>query len=472
MKKRVLKTVSLFLAAIMVLGLIGCGEKAENNDGRRILKWEVLKAGYGSTAYEKIAEAFMAEHPDVLVKINFNPDIANTTGSKLESNTNLSDVYSYRDIEAIKRWTANGYVEPLDALYETTLSTGKTIKESMIGNAAEVCSHNGTAYAIPEYTNVQGFVYNKSMFDEYGWKVPETTADLERLCKQILEDTDSQVAPITYCGGAAEGYLYFAANQWTTQYEGISQMDQFYKFESPEVFNPSLYKGKMYALQNIQKFFYDEGNYTMTGSTGMTHIVAQSKIIQGQAAMMLTGSWFETEMKEALAAAPEKEFAMFPTPQLSDSRGEILHSENYTTVDGKRVVEASYGAYYFVPANAPNKEDAIEFMKFLSEPSICEMYTRYTNAVRPFDYELSADAEVYKDMSAFGKSVLKFADENYLYSPNNSSPLAIKGLTGFWSRGRLPYIDLRDGVETVNQILQNEYDYAKNNWSSMLQMVE
>lgn len=472
MKKSILKTLCLLFVMTMILAMTGCGDKEDENGDKRIVKWEVLKAGYGSTAYEKIAEAFMAEHPDVLVKITFNPSIAETTGSRLESNTNLADVYSYRDIEAIKRWTANNYVEPLDELYATELSTGKTIKDSMVGNAAEVCSHNGIAYAIPEYTNVQGFVYNKSMFDEYGWEIPTTTSELERLCKKIIEDTEGKVAPIVYCGGAAEGYLYFAVNQWVTQYEGISQMDTFYQFESAEVFNPNLYKGKMYALQNLEKFFYDEGRYTMTGSTGMTHIVAQSKIIQGEAAMMLTGSWFETEMKEALAEVPDKEFGLFPTPQLSDSMGNVLHSTDYTTVDDKRVVEASYGAYYFVPANAPNKEDAIEFMKFLSEPSTCEIYTRYTNAVRPFDYELSADAEVYKDMSAFGKSVLKFADENYLYSPDNSSPLAIKGLTGFWARGKRPFIDLRDDVETVNQALQNDYEYAKQNWNSMLEMVE
>ena len=472
MKKSILKKMCLLLVVIMVLGVTGCGDKKVGNDDRRILKWEVLKAGYGSTAYEKIAEAFMEEHPDVLVKINFNPSITETTGSRLESNTNLADVYSYRDIEAIKRWTANGYVEALDELYAAELSTGKTVKDSMTGNAAEVCSYNGTAYAIPEYTNVQGFVYNKSLFEQYGWEIPNTTAELDKLCRRILEDTDSKVSPIVYCGGAGEGYLYFAVKQWVSQYEGISQMDTFYNFDSAEVFNPSNYKGKMYALQNLQKFFYDEGNYTMTGSTGMTHIVAQSKIIKGEAAMMLTGAWFETEMSEALAELPDKEFGLFPVPQLSDSKGNVLHSANYTTVEEKRVIESEYGAYYFIPANASNKDDAMEFMKFLSEPSTCELYTRYTNVVRPFEYELSADAEIYSDMSTFGKSVLTLAHDHYLYSPNNSSQLAVKGLTGYWSRGKSPYVDLRDGVETVNQILQNDYEYAKQNWNSMLEMVE
>lgn len=473
MKKRIVRILSLMMVAVMLLSLAACGGKeGDDADGRRILKWEVLKAGYGSTAYEKVAEAFMEENPDILVKINFNPSIVETTASRLESNTNLADVYSYRDIEAIKRWTASGYVEPLDELFGEELSTGKTISESLTGKAEEVCSYNGSVYAIPEYVSVNGMVYNKTLFDKYGWEVPTTTAELDKLCKKILADTDKAVAPIVYCGGAADGYLYFAVENWSSQYEGISQLDTFFKYENAEVFNPNTYKGKMYALQNLSKFFYDEGNYTMTGSTGMTHIVAQSKLIQGEAAMMLNGSWFETEMSEVLAQNPDVEIGMFPVPQLSDSQGNVLHSANYTTEDDKRVVQASYGAYYFVPSQAENKEDAMKFMKFLSEPDTCVLYTRYSNAVRPFDYELSPDAEVYADVSYFGKDILKFANENYLYTPSITNPIAIKGLTGFWARGRAPYVDIRDNIETTNQALQNDYEYAKKNWNSWLDMVE
>ena len=68
--------------------------------------------------------------------------------------------------------------------------------------------------------------------------------------------------------------------------------------------------------------------------------------------------------------------------------------------------------------------------------------------------------------------MLTLSGENYLYAPNVTNPIAIKGLTGFWSRGKTPYIDIRDGVETINSSLQNEYDYASNNWDNWLDMVE
>lgn len=474
MKKSIMKILCLAMAVLLMLSVTACGGSGDDDsaDGRRILKWEVLKAGYGTAPYEAVANAFMEAHSDVLVKINFNPSITDTTGSRLESNTNLADVYSFKSMESIKRWVAQGWVEPLDDVYSAKLSTGATVSESMTGNAQEVCTYNGTAYAIPEYISVNGFVYNKSLFDQYGWAVPTTTTELEKLCKQILKDTDGAVSPIVYCGGAADGYLYFAVENWVYSYEGISNLDTFYAYEDAEVFNPAQYKGKMYALQNLQKFFYDEGNYTMTGSSGMTHIVAQSKLIQGQAAMMLNGSWFENEMSEVLAQNPDVEMAMFAIPEMSDPSGKVLHSDNYTTENDQQVIQSGYGAYYFIPSNAANKEDAKEFLRFLSEPETNALYTSYTNAIRPFDYDLSPDVESYANMSSFGKSVLELSSKNYLYAANVTNPIAIKGLTGFWSRGKTPYIDIRDGVESINDALQNDYDYARNNWDSWLSMVE
>lgn len=472
MKKNMLKPLCLVLCTALVLALTACGGKNEEKDDRRVVKWEVLKAGFGTEPYEKVAEAFMKKNPDVLVKINFNPSITDTTASRLESNTNLADVYSFKSMESIKRWVAEGWVEPLDDVYGAALSTGKTVKDSMTGNAAEACSYNGVAYAIPEYIAVDGFVYNKSLFDKYGWTIPTTTAELDKLCRKILSDTDGKVSPIVYCGGAADGYLYFAVDNWVYQYEGIKNLDTFFAYENAEVFNPSKYKGKMYALQNLQKFLFDEGNYTMAGSTGMTHIVAQSKLIQGEAAMMLNGSWFENEMSEVLKQNPDVEMGMFAIPEVSDSTGKAMHADGYTTEDDKRVIQASYGAYYFIPSNADNKEDAKAFLQFLSEPEASEIYTRYSNAIRPFEYELSPESDVYADMSTFGKNVLSLASEHYLYAANVTNPIAIKGLTGFWARGQRPFTDIREGVETINQALQNDYDYAKNNWSNWSSMIE
>lgn len=473
MKRKLQKLLCFVVAMALTFAATACGTSSNGDDSDgRVVKWEVLKAGYGTVPYEKLADAFMEKYPDITVKITFNPNITSTTAARLESKTNIADVYSFASLSSIKRWAAQGWVEPLDDVYDSELSNGKTVRETMTGSATNVCTYNDTAYAIPEYVSISGFVYNKSLFDKYNWEIPETTADLDKLCKQILADTENKVTPLVYCGGAAGGYIYYATNGWYSQYEGISNMDKFFTYESPELFKPSNSKGKMYALQNVKRFFFDQEDYVMAGSEGMTHIVAQSKLIQGEAAMMLNGSWFENEMATILKENPEIELGMFAVPQYSNANGEPLHADGYTTVDDKRVLSVGYGSFYFIPSEASNKEDAKTFLKFLSEPEACEIYTKYTNAIRPFDYELSSDAECYANMSSFGKSIMDIAQQCYLYVPNSTSLISIKGFIGFWPRGSQPEFNIRDGVETVNQTLENDYQYVLKNWDNWQSLIE
>lgn len=465
MKNNLIKFLSLLFIIVMTFTVGGCG-KTETDTGR-VVKWEFLKAGYGMAPYEALAKAFMTEHPEITVKLIPNADIASTTPARLESANNLSDLYTVKidDTAVLRTWAAKSWIDPIDDVYNYQLKSGKTIKESLINNAAEICTFDGKPYAVPEYVSISGFVYNKTLFDQYGWEIPKTTSELKKLCERILSDTDNKVAPIVYCGAAAEGYLYFGVENWTYQYEGIDNLNQFYSYETPEVFNPTACKGKQFALQNLQKFLFDEGNFTLKGSSGINHITAQSYLIQGKCAMMLNGSWFENEMSSVLKEH-NSEIAMFAVPETSDSSGNVIRSETYSTVDDKRVLAAKFDSYHIIPTNASNKEDAKLFLEFLSEQSSCELFTQKTNTVRPFDYELSSSADIYKNMSSFGKSILDMAKENYLYIPNVTNPVALKNGLGFWANGsQRPYYSLRDGSVTVKKALEDDYEYATYNWS-------
>lgn len=469
--EKIIKYLSLVLVLLLTsaccFALTACSgdEDDEDPQGRRILKVEVLKGGIGEEPYRAVAKAFMEKHPDVLVKLSFNPSIIDTTGARLENNNNVADVYSYRSIESIKRWKIQGWVENIDDVFNATLSDGKTVSESLEGNAEAVCTYNGEHLCLPEYTNTEGFVYNVSLFQKYGWQIPTTTKELEDLCKKILSDTNKKVAPIVYCGSAADGYLYYGESNWNYQYSGIADLDRFYSYSSAEVFAPSNSQGKILGLQSLKKFFFSDNGYTMAGSAGKDHFEAQNNLINGDAAMMLNGSWFETEMSKVLAKT-DVELGMFPVPQLSDESGNVLHSDTYTTVDNKRVIQGEYASYWFVPSMAANKDDAKEFLKFMSEAEACEIYTSTSNNIRPFSYEKNPSAEVYKDMSTFGKSILQMNIDNYIYAPNVTSNIAIKGLTGYWARGSWPFYNVRDNVETPEQVIQKDYEYAKKNWNN------
>ncbi len=461
------KILSIVMAAAMAasLGLTACkgGDGPETDpSGRRILKWEFLKAGIGTEVYEALASAYMEEHPDVLVKLVPNVNIISTTSPKLETGNNLADLYSFRDIRLIKEWVDNDWVEDISDVYAETLSSGKTVKDSMTGTAAELSLHNEKYWAIPEYISLSGFVYNKTLFEANGWEVPETTKELDDLCKKIKA---KGIAPIVYCGAAADGYIYCPMNNWFNSYLGVANLDTLYEYASPEVFNPDSVYGtaKKLGLQELQKYFLNlDTNYTMEGSKGKDHIEAQTNVIVGEAAMIATGSWFETEMSKVLAANPDVEIGFMRFPVISDSSGNVLHAEGYTTVDNKEVIQGNMGAHYFIPKAAANKDDAKDFLAWLCEPKANGIYTRYSSNVRPFEY---ADGEL-DGVSAFGKDVLAVTNNNYVYTSNSTHPAALAGVVSMWPRGGYPFFKIQDDLTTIDEYLKEDYDHVTKNWSS------
>lgn len=50
--------------------------------------------------------------------------------------------------------------------------------------ALEITPTDGT-YGVPYVANAAGILYNKDMFEEHGWEIPETWSELIDLCEEI-----------------------------------------------------------------------------------------------------------------------------------------------------------------------------------------------------------------------------------------------------------------------------------------------
>ena len=51
----------------------------------------------------------------------------------------------------------------------------------------EFIPQEGT-YALPYVANAAGILYNKDLFEEHGWKVPQTWSEFMALCEQIQSE--------------------------------------------------------------------------------------------------------------------------------------------------------------------------------------------------------------------------------------------------------------------------------------------
>lgn len=457
------KLACISLVAISLMGLAACGGSKEDDSNKRVLKVEFVEAGFGLTPYEELAKAFMAEHPDVKVKLVPNRNMADTTATRI-SNGTASDIMIYnRDVNNIRLWSLQNLIYDLSEVFEQECENGEKVIDRLDDTAKKVSAYKGKYLVVPEYYNINGFVYNSDLFENMGWSVPTTTKEFEELCNTINSATlpgDHKCKPLVYCRDA-DGYLYYADQGWTTCYEGVANLDEFYKFSSPEVYAPDNSVGKLHGLKKLKQYFFDSG-YQVDGSNTMGSIQAQSKLLTFDAAMMLNGSWFENEMKPYVTEKSPK-FKMFAVPELSDDEGNVLHSTTYTCPTGKSgVVNCEFTANMFIPAKAKNIPDAIDWIKFTSKASSCEIWTKYSNSVRPLKYNYSSTNPAYANMSGFGKSVLDIADSKYLYVPTSSSDIAVIGHAGFRPNGYW-FWNFKDN--TPEMCVEKDYNLAKDRWS-------
>lgn len=446
------------LGLIGALALTGC-TKSGGGDSKNVIKVSVLKAGLGETVYRELAKAYEAEHPDVKVNILFSYEL-NSEVDKAIKTGKVSDLYTIRDIAQIKRFYINKQIATLDDVYASIIEDDKTLESMMDDSAKDYCNYQDHYIAIPEYMNVNGYVYNKKLFDQYGWEIPKTTTEMETLFAKILSDTNGQTMPLITCG-AADGYVYYLLNGINTAYEGIANMQKLLKFDDVNEFHPDKRAGKIHALEKL-KYWYSDGNgFVYPNARGLTHIEAQQKLLEGKAAMMLNGSWFETEMSAYMK--PENDVAMFAVPQYTEGI-EPEHAAGYTTIDDKPIMNTEYTANWFIPAKAKNLEGAKDFLKFICTSKMNELYTKNCNSVRPFKYNKDSTSETYAEMSNFGKSVLDIANNYTSFVPASKSQLVVSKGLDLWPCESDKYhlkAMLDEGKEPYNEILR-EYEFVRN----------
>ena len=170
---------------IALAGLTGCGQTSTSG------KVEVELVSYkpeAVKAFEEIAERFNAEHDDIhltiespneamtILKTRFiredYPDIVGIGGDINYSN--FLDADLFMDISDF---------EGLEVVKQSYLDMDKEL---------EFIPQDGV-YALPYAANAAGILYNKDMFEEHGWEIPQTWGEFCILCEEIR---DSGIQPL------------------------------------------------------------------------------------------------------------------------------------------------------------------------------------------------------------------------------------------------------------------------------------
>lgn len=368
---------SLLMAAIAAAGILSGCQKGENTGGvsdasgtteksgeQQVLEVALFEGGLGKQFWEEIISEFEKTHPDIKVNATINPKVGEMIRPKIVAG-NLPDFVDLSDtdpsgvlpslikdrqlVDITDVFEGNAYDQdvPLKDLIADGFLTGK--KFSPYGD--------GKVYIAPKYCGPVGLVYDKNLFREKGWDLPETWDEFFELGDKAKEEG---IALFVYPGIYPYYLEHFTLSAFANEV-GMDAMNDMFAYKEGSFGNPEMLK----VLEQLEKL--GKGGYILEGSTALNHTQAQTEMMLGNALFIPTGSWIEAEME----GAPRREnfeFGMITGPSFEKG--------------GKKFVYSNWGQL-FIPEGAKNVEAAKEFMRFYYTKQSMISLAKYGNAVEP-----------------------------------------------------------------------------------------
>ena len=272
----------------------------------------------------------------------------------------------YSETQAIKLLAGDGIdvttIKPSD--YKAYIDAGY-LKE--ITNAEYLTAYSeasldavtvdGKIYGIPYAGDVVGVVYNKTMFEENGWKAPENREEYYALCSEIAK---TGVTP------TVQGIK----DTWTTGQEGMVFMQGLFA-EYPDMYDRINAGEAKYtddfvvdALKEMQEFFAGDG--VSREASGLTYDQAASYFATEKAAMMVHGEWI---MGPIMMAEPEFEIGVFSLPTNKEGQ--------------EHVGAAEIGQYQSIVSSSEHEAAAELFLEYLSSEEGADYFAETMSNMTP-----------------------------------------------------------------------------------------
>ena len=308
MKKK--RLTGVLLTAVMVTTLAaGCGSGEGSGGDEEKVTLTVLAGQSTSDAgiEDMIDEALAEKYPNIELEwecVDWGNDFQPKMQQYMQSG--LPDIMIGK-AQDVATYAPQGVLGEIDSGY---LDRG-------LDAARENVTIDGKTYGLVYNAMYQGVYYNKTMFEENGWEVPETLDDLQK----IIDDCNEK------------GIIPFGSHMVDTWSIGNVTM----QFAMNDVFNNNPSWGddfragkvsfsdseEMQTAYEYNKLIYDN-TFPETFSTEQTD--CDARMVQGEVAMKVSGSW---SIQNFLDIDENFEFGIFPFPnQTGDSK--LIFEPNIT----------------------------------------------------------------------------------------------------------------------------------------------
>ena len=335
MRKKGLKSLALTICLTALAPSVwGCGNDSDGRIEVEIVQYKPEAANY----FKTVEEAFNSTHDDIhltisspndamaILKTRFiredYPDIIGIGGdinySYFVDAEILADISDYQGLQEINQ----GYLD--------------------IGEALELVPVDGT-YILPYAANAAGVLYNREMFEEHGWQIPETWDEMLALCDEI----------------AGEGILpfYFGFKDiWTCLAPWNAMAVELAPSDTTRQVNKGLTTfSKEY--EELAEKYMALLPYGPDDPFAYNYNDACTAFARGESAMYPIGSYAAPQI---LSVNPELKMDSFVMPASDEKEGRTLNS--------------GIDLGFCVTKDCKNKEAAYEVLNFLYQDDTLQKY--------------------------------------------------------------------------------------------------
>lgn len=346
MKKLSVKAIALVMSLMIcatLLSACGGGTKQAKNSNEPVTitfyTWE--KTGY-TEQQNNIVKAFEDQNPNIKVKFvyptdNNNTDYLQKMNTTLMSTNNDVDIFGAADSAYIPDFVKAGLIEPLDDYFK---KEGKNF-DDIYNFHFKI---DGKTYVIPTFETAYFVMLNKTLLDKAGLPLPPanwTWDDYKEYAKKLTSGT-----------GKDKIYGSFM-NTWNV----YLQMGIFSKANAPLFYDENknllvdqpMFKDWVKLRHDMESVDKSQVSYSDVKSMNLAY---RTLFFNGQVAMLPTGSWMISEIKNVSKYPHDFVTAFAPIPKFEDGK------------DGRTYASSHY---FGISKNSKHKEEAYKFLRFYSE---------------------------------------------------------------------------------------------------------
>ncbi len=332
---------------VIVISLFLAISSAQN-----LKEWDLSTRPAVSAVQEQLNAEFIEAHPGVTIErnaVSFE-DLIATVNLALDSNDPPDIAMVNQGAADMGQAVKSGLIMPLDG-YAETYGWNTLYSKNLLDRFRWSEDHKfgeGPLYGLANTAQYVGVYYNKAIFDQLGLGIPETFEEFQSHLATIKE---AEMTPIVY--GNLDGWpgihLYSAVQHLFTTAEELDTL----------IYNRGgTWKtgGNVEAGRIVQDWVAK--GYLTEGFSGIGYDDTWSLFLQGQGAMMITGTWITGEF----IGNPDIRF--FLMPPLEANKGSVPPHVAGTEVPFTLSVKTEYA------------DLGAEYINFMHSPRAAELWLK------------------------------------------------------------------------------------------------